>query len=1301
MKKLPPSECMKAAASPVVPSSAPNANQGQPASDESWFLPGAVEEIAAKTSEPEETSFCAFTPERLGTYLERFDLLARALSDTRDARAALRKVEEEFKWAAAQSGAPPARDRYRAALSVLADLLSQSWSWRFREHRLELAPPDFTAPPKKPADVTRQKEAIRESMRAERIAQLQIPSTRRFLEEMERPRCRDTEAFSVLNLIANGEELARDLKSLAQVKGEQRNEALQRVVQPYLQLVAGDEVCELTGFRLIDIWRYFRYYWSLPYFSTPGRNLFYLVRDGARPFHPVMGIAALGNSMIRLGDRDRWIGWGVESIEERVLKRAADPEQARLFKGQLATRLYAEIHRAIGGIDPTGLVTARELENPTDRVIRKLLDRAKTSAHRRVETLRAHEQDLKKDRSLPKRMRPRDPAETMYASSDRKNDKNLADHSVEDLYEQKRATELADLLRAKMQFLLVGVEIDSASSVDRLLSSEEGKRAITVALKAIKKQHVGTSMMDIIICGAIPPYSHILGGKLVCMLLAGSQVRRDYYERYSNFPSEIASKMKGELVAKPAELVFLGTTSLYHVGSSQYNRVRIPASIAGGIGEIRYEELGETRGYGSVHFSDRSRGLLEDIVKEEKGATLITRTFGEGVNPKLRLVREGLGCIGVDQDRFLQHRCRRMIYGVALARNTREYLRCEASDPQYYLPGESEAAAKKCTQAIATYWARRWLSQRIENEVFLERIAMSRRDDLRMSVTADRGLSGPGNGGRPLIQGARMVEPGISTDDPGDAAVKSMIPPPSAGPIGVQFIQRLYNHRSCYADRLTGEQMAAIHVETPLEGFILDTLKRGRDIVLTGNPGDGKTHLIMRLMPSLNALGAEHHVDATAEESYEVIIQAWQRARKRKKPFCLAINEWPLLELVRGFADKFPALKEVREQVERGVIYDELGAPPADGVVVVDLNNRNLVDQVVFKRLLTTLTDERFYPECPRCPARETCDVPKARRVLIRDRVRDRLFSLLELVTKRGHHVTMRDLQGFIAFLITGGRSCAVLVAAQEPSPYYTLAFEGESDLFDAIREAFDPAHVTHPAYDEALWTGALPPDGWMEPKASPAPPAAAPGDQVAAMRATKRRFFLEHADGAGLLQLLPRDERRFFEALSVAPEQSERVVRELIRLINRFFDPRDDSDAALRLWSRHCYDARWSPTYVSVRAVPVEVFKLKIPRLPPTTAPAHAYQPDHVLLAAHHGGHAVAQLTVDLSLYRTLFDAQRGLPMALRSPEVLKRLDLFFNELGRAFRAQHEIEDVHIKNFETGENLRFKVDRRNRRYSV
>jgi hypothetical protein len=99
-------------------------------------------------------------------------------------------------------------------------------------------------------------------------------------------------------------------------------------------------------------------------------------------------------------------------------------------------------------------------------------------------------------------------------------------------------------------------------------------------------------------------------------------------------------------------------------------------------------------------------------------------------------------------------------------------------------------------------------------------------------------------------------------------------------------------------------------------------------------------------------------------------------------------------------------------------------------------------------------------------------------------------------------------------------------------------------------------------------------------------------------------------------------------------------------------------------------------------------------------TAAAFSYQPDHVVLAAYRSKERVASLTVDLGLYRTLYDAQRGLPIALRSPEVLKRIDVFFNELGREFRAQREIEDVHIKNFETGEDLKFKVDRRHKRFA-
>lgn len=47
----------------------------------------------------------------------------------------------------------------------------------------------------------------------------------------------------------------------------------------------------------------------------PGRNLFYLVRDRLQPYHLIIGIFALGNSVLNLTVRDDDIGWTVEAIK--------------------------------------------------------------------------------------------------------------------------------------------------------------------------------------------------------------------------------------------------------------------------------------------------------------------------------------------------------------------------------------------------------------------------------------------------------------------------------------------------------------------------------------------------------------------------------------------------------------------------------------------------------------------------------------------------------------------------------------------------------------------------------------------------------------------------------------------------------------------------------------------------------------------------------------------------------------------------------------------------------------------------
>ena len=151
---------------------------------------------------------------------------------------------------------------------------------------------------------------------------------------MERP-TKYSSAKPITDLIADGRRLFEQIDTVKKLDAEIQPEALQRICQPYLQLVTDDRD-SYTNIRLIDIWRYFRHSWSTRYRSSPGRNLFYLVRDAAQPNHPVMGIAALGNTVMQLTPRDRSLGWTVEGLLDLIANgTVTDVEILTAFRRRL------------------------------------------------------------------------------------------------------------------------------------------------------------------------------------------------------------------------------------------------------------------------------------------------------------------------------------------------------------------------------------------------------------------------------------------------------------------------------------------------------------------------------------------------------------------------------------------------------------------------------------------------------------------------------------------------------------------------------------------------------------------------------------------------------------------------------------------------------------------------------------------------------------------------------------------------------------------------------------------------------
>ena len=190
-----------------------------------------------------------------------------------------------------------------------------------------------------------------------------------------------------------------------------------------------------------------------------------------------------------------------------------------------------------------------------------------------------------------------------------------------------------------------------------MLDTRDGKLALTKLIRKAKQDRVGTAMADLTICGAVPPYNEVLGGKLVAILMTSPEVAAEYRRRYATTPSIIASSMAGRAIVRPTDLVFISTTSLYGRRPNQYDRIAIPGAQAAsrGTAPIRYEYLGRTRGFGTFQFSDDTVEGMATLLAQTKQGQRVNSVFGEGVNPRLRKIRDGLDELGLPSNIFLDH----------------------------------------------------------------------------------------------------------------------------------------------------------------------------------------------------------------------------------------------------------------------------------------------------------------------------------------------------------------------------------------------------------------------------------------------------------------------------------------------------------------------------------------------------------------------------------------------------------------------------------------------------------------------
>jgi hypothetical protein len=147
----------------------------------------------------------------------------------------------------------------------------------------------------------------------------------------------------------------------------------------------------------------------------------------------------------------------------------------------------------------------------------------------------------------------------------------------------------------------------------------------------------------------------------------------------------------------------------------------VPLEAVGGKAgsRLEYAELGMSRGFGSYHFSKASLDYLDTLVPRGDDSRKVNSIFGEGVNPLMRKLRDGLAGVGLPADELLMHGNPRVVYGVPIAENFREVLVGRDRRPKYCL---SLKKAREHSELLAEFWRKRWLAGRITRPGILEAV---------------------------------------------------------------------------------------------------------------------------------------------------------------------------------------------------------------------------------------------------------------------------------------------------------------------------------------------------------------------------------------------------------------------------------------------------------------------------------------------------------------------------------------------------------------------------------------------------
>ena len=196
-------------------------------------------------------------------------------------------------------------------------------------------------------------------------------------------------------------------------------------------------------------------------------------------------------------------------------------------------------------------------------------------------------------------------------------------------------------------------------------------------------------VMDAFVLGAIPPYSIVLGGKLIASLVTSPEIRHDFKHKYAGKQSRISGEIFNGKLAAVTTASALGKSSIY-------DRIKIPNGS-------EFLHTGWTKGSGEFQFATSIYDKLHDLASQSVKWTK-NPLWGKGTRNRRVVIQQALRMLGLPPG-FDYHNIKRELFLIPLGSKSIEYLNGRSKYIKYYHATQDD---------ISQYMLRRWMTPRSE-----------------------------------------------------------------------------------------------------------------------------------------------------------------------------------------------------------------------------------------------------------------------------------------------------------------------------------------------------------------------------------------------------------------------------------------------------------------------------------------------------------------------------------------------------------------------------------------------------------